>query len=486
MRKWFWLVVLAFSLSPAFALNPEWRQVDVNGDNVQERVAVTNLADIAFDENTGQIVAWYIKIQRARDFRGNYVNQPNLVRSTPPAQGAPNPPRFVPVPVGVLSGFTPQSAEFSGGNPSAPDYNRDGDLVARFTQGETSLTYKIHPRFLTIDVSVQSPTPRTLSWSGLGAGSRTIPKLLTSGNSQPQENGSGVASYAALHNPVAGFSFVPGGSYAFVVRPDRPTQISLNTVNGLSAIEIAVPAGGFNTRVYGGFYELVRLHVEGFYGSLPGLFNPNIWGQVSLGLIWVLEQTYRLVGNSWILAIVVVTLLLRLLMWPLMHRQYKSMAEMQKIQPIVKKIQEKYKDDRQKQQEEMMKVYQEHKINPLGGCFPLLLQMPILFLIYKIMVGYEFGQGFLWIRDLALPDPIYILPVIYILVLLGSTWLSAAGNPEALRQGIIINLVFAFLLFSFPAGVTIYWVLSTAISLGQQWLINKSLGLPLSPAKAAK
>ena len=481
MKQWFWLVVLAFSLSPAFALNPEWRQIDVNGDTVQERVAVTNLADIAFDEKTGQIVAWYIKIQRARDFKGNYQNQPNLVRSTPPPANTPNPPKFVPVPVGVLSDFAPEKSEFIGGNPSAPDYDRDGDLVAKFTQGQTSLSYKIHPRFLTIDVDIQSPTARTFTWSGLGAGSRTEPLILTSGATQPQPNGSGVATYAALHNPVAGFSFVPGGSYAFILRPKDSTQMNLNTVNGQSTVEIAVPAGGFNTKVYGGFYELVRLHVEGFY-TLPGLFQANIWGQVSLGLLWVFEQTHRLVGGSWILAIVVVTLGLRLLMWPLMHRQYKSMAEMQKIQPIVKKLQEKYKDDKQKQQEEMMKVYQEHKINPLGGCFPLLLQMPILFLIYKIMVGYEFGQGFLWIRDLALPDPIYILPVIYILVLLGSTWLSAAGNPEALRQGIIINLVFAFLLFSFPAGVTIYWVLSTAISLGQQWLINKQLGLPLKPA----
>lgn len=451
MRSWFWLICLAFALTPAFALKPEWRDLDVNADGKPEKVVVTNLSDIAFN-NQGQIVGWFIKTVRAQDFKGNYGRATNLVKT---GQVLP----------GTLSGFKAENADFSRKDPSDPD----SDFVARFTQGDTVLSYTVHPRFLTIDVDVQTPTPRTLTWSGIGGTDNPVTKWLPKGGNQPANTGNGEATYVSWQTkPKAGF--------AAVFRPSSPTPIKLSTQNGVGVAEVSVPAGSSNYKVYGGANELVRLHVERFY-ELPGLFVPNIWGQISLGMLWVFEEAHRLAGGSWVLAIVIVTILLRLLMWPLMHQQYKSMAEMQKIQPLMKKIQEKYKDNKEKQQEETMKLYQEHKINPLAGCLPLFLQMPFLFLIYKIIVGYEFGQGFLWVPDLALPDPIYILPVLYILVLLASTWLSAAGNRDTLRQGILMNMVFAFLLFSFPAGVTMYWVLSTLISVGQQWLINRQLGI---------
>jgi YidC/Oxa1 family membrane protein insertase len=458
MRRWFWISLAVFALAPAFALKPEWRDVDINKDGKPEKVAVTNLADVAFSDQ-GQILGWYIKTIRGSDFKDNYDRAPNLVRS---GQTLP----------GTLSDFQPTKSEFSRRDPGDPD----SDFIAKFTQGDTSITYTVHPRFLTMDVDVQSPTPRKLTWTGIGGSDTPITKWLGQGNKEPLNAGQGPAVYV-------GWQTQRGAGFAMFLRPQTPTPISLTQLNGTGIAEVSLPAGNFNLKVYGGANELVRLHVENFY-QLPGVFQPNIWGQISLGLLWVLEEAHRLVGGSWILAILVVTLLIRILMWPLMHRQFKSMGEMQKIQPLMKKIQEKYKDNKEKQQEEMMKLYQEHKINPLAGCIPLLLQMPILFLVYKIMVGYEFGQGFLWIPDLALPDPIYILPILYILVLLASTWLSAAGNKDALRQGILINLVFAFLLFSFPAGVTIYWLLSTVISVGQQWLINKQLGLPMYPAKS--
>lgn len=459
MKRWIWISLAVFALTPALALSPEWRDIDVNKDGKPEKVAVTNLADIAFNEQ-GQIVGWYIKTVRATDFKGNYERAPNLVRAgqTPP---------------GTLEGFTPTSREFTRREPGSPD----ADFIARFSDGSTTLTYTIHPRFLTIDVDVQSPTPRKLVWTGIGGTDTPITKWLGQGNNQPLNAGQGPAVYV-------GWQTHKASGFAMFIRPQTPTPITLTQLNGAGIAEISVPAGSLNLKVYGGANELVRLSVENFY-ELPGVFQPNIWGQISLGLLWLLEEAHRLVGGSWVLAIVLVTILIRLLMWPLMHQQYKSMAEMQKIQPLIKKIQEKYKDNKEKQQEEMMKLYQEHKINPLGGCFPLLLQMPILFLMYKIMVGYEFGQGFLWIPDLALPDPIYVLPLIYIAVIFISTLLTSAGNKDAIRQGIIINLVFAFILFSFPAGVNLYYTFFTILGIGQQFYINKQLGIG-KPSTLAK
>lgn len=466
MKRWLWLSLALFSLSPAFALDPEWRTQDVNGDNTQEHVAVTNLADIAFNDK-GQIVRWFIKMQRAKDFGGNYKNVPNLIKD---GVGLP----------GTLSGFAAEKSNFvdAGGKKGDAGYNPDGDLTATFSQGDTSLVYKIHPRFLTIDVSVQTPTARKLTWTGIGGTDRPITKWLGSGSDAPSNAGNGSATYVSWQtNPTKG--------YAMILQPTPSLPIKMDGVNGAGVAEISVPAGNSNFKVYGGANELVRLNVEGFY-KLPGVFHPDIWGQMSLGMLWVFEQAHTLLGGSWFWAIVVVTILLRLLLWPLMHQQYKSMAEMQKVQPQLQKIQEKYKDNKEKQQEETMKLYQEHKINPLAGCLPLFLQMPILFLIYRIMAGYEFGQGFLWVPDLALPDPIYIWPIIYVLVLLASTYISAAGNKQTLQQGIMMNMVFVFFLFSFPAGVTIYWVLSTAIGIGQQWIINKSLGINKMKASGAK
>ena len=127
-----------------------------------------------------------------------------------------------------------------------------------------------------------------------------------------------------------------------------------------------------------------------------------------------------------------------------------------------------------------MKLYQEHKVNPAAGCLPLLIQMPILFILWKVIANYEFGQGFLWIPDLALPDPYYILPVLYVASTFLSTWLPAHGNRDLIRQSLFMNLIFVFLVLQFPSGVTLYWVLSTLIGLVQQWLINKSL----APLKA--
>ncbi|WP_051304064.1 YidC/Oxa1 family membrane protein insertase [Calidithermus chliarophilus] len=451
---------LLFTLSPALALKAEWRDADVNGDSKNEKVAVTNLADVALNTQ-GQIVGWYPKQVRGTDFKGNYNGKLNLVRP-----GVPLP--------GTLSGFTSPQAEFT----QAPNGNKGGKLTATFTQGDAKLTYVIDPLFLSLEVSVESDSPRVLSWSGIGGTDRPLTKWLTPGNTQPTESGSGKPVYVAWqHSPTKG--------YAMVVQPVQgfdQAKLARSPSGDSATLEISAPAGQATTfRAYGGFNEMVRLHVER-YLELPGLFNPDIWGRLSLALLWVMEQGHRWTG-SWFFGIVLLTLIVRLLLWPLMHQQYKSMAEMNKIQPLIQEINKKFKDNPEKRTEATMKLYQEHKINPFAGCLPLFLQLPVLFVLWKVIANYEFGQGVLWIPDLALPDPFYILPILYILTTLASTYLSAAGNPDALRQGMIMNLVFVFFIFSFPSGVSIYWILSMVITLAQQWLIKRSLG-DLKPATA--
>ncbi len=460
MKRLLFLFVLL--LSPAFALTPGWQSLDVNGDGKAEHVAITNLADVAFNDQ-GQIVGWYVKQIKGQNFKGNYAKAPNLVK-----EGLPLP--------GTLVGFTEGTAEAAEGAArftpeNAQFFEKDGELVAEFRAAGATMRYRIDPRLYSLKLDVTLDQATTLLWTGINRTDKPVTKLLLSGSEDPIPAGSGRATYAAIQTR-------PNKGYAFVLRGETPLEAKLELGGGGATVQLSLPAGSSELTIYGGLNELVRLYVEGFYG-LPGLFKPNIWGQLSLGLLYVMELAYKYTGN-WGLAILLLTVFVRLLLWPLMHQQFKSMAEMNKLKPLVDEINKKYKDDPEKKNEALMNLYREHKINPAAGCLPMFIQMPILFMMWRVIANYEFDQGFLWIPDLSLPDPFYILPALYVLVMLAQTMLMSHGNKDQMRNGIMMNLVFIFLVLKFPAGVTLYWVFSTLIGLVQQWMINKQLGI--SPA----
>jgi YidC/Oxa1 family membrane protein insertase len=235
---------------------------------------------------------------------------------------------------------------------------------------------------------------------------------------------------------------------------------------------------------YLGKNELVRFYQEG-YLELPGLFNPNILGRLSLWILITLEFIHEYVP-SWGLSIIVLTLAFRVLVWPLITTQTRSMFGMQKLQPEMQKLQKKYKDDREKLSQEMMKLYKEAGVNPAGGCLPILLQMPLFIILWRVFVNFEFNEGFLWIPDLGLADPLLILPALYVAVMLGQSWYSARNNPTMLRQSIIINLVFVFIIVNFPSGVLVYFVVSMGVQVFQYWLLSRGQTPPPAPAMPAK
>ncbi len=438
------LLLIILLLSPALALKPTWSQIDVDGDGKLEHVAVTNLGDIALNEQ-GQVVGWYVKQIKGQNFKGNYKRAPNIVKP-----GLPLP--------GSISGFKAASSKFE----------KDGKyLLAEFSDGGTTLRYLINPRSYTVRLEISSPSGAQLVWSGINRTDKPLTKLLLTGSDSPIPAGSGDAVYIAMQTR-------PTKGYTFILKGEKPlaSRLDLNGAGATATIDL--PAGKQTLEVYGGLNELVRLHVEKLL-DLPGLFKPNIWGKLSLGLLYLMEQAYKYTRN-WGLAILLLTIFVRLLLWPLMHQQFKSMAEMNKIKPLMDEINRKYKDDPEKKNEATMNLYREHNINPAAGCLPMFIQMPILFMMWRVIANYEFDQGFLWLPDLSLPDPYFILPVLYVLVMLAQTMLMSHGNKDSMRQGIMMNLIFIFLVLKFPAGVTLYWVFSTLIGLFQQWSINKQLG----------
>ncbi|MCE8004792.1 membrane protein insertase YidC [Billgrantia ethanolica] len=222
----------------------------------------------------------------------------------------------------------------------------------------------------------------------------------------------------------------------------------------------------------------LRLTVD--YGWLWFIANP---------LFWLLDQIHNLVGN-WGWSIVFLTILVKLAMWPLSAKAYKSMARMRKLGPEMQRLKEQYGDDRQKMSQEMMKFYQKEKINPLGGCLPILVQMPVFIALYWMLlesVELRHAPFMFWIQDLSMKDPFFILPILmgvsmYVQQLLNPT------PPDPMQAKIMkmLPIVFTFFFLWFPAGLVIYWVVNNIISIAQQYAITRKIENDPSVGKGLK
>jgi YidC/Oxa1 family membrane protein insertase len=182
---------------------------------------------------------------------------------------------------------------------------------------------------------------------------------------------------------------------------------------------------------------------------------------------------------SYGMVLIVFGVMVRLVLWPLNQKAMKSQVAMMAIQPVLKDIQTRYKNDPQKLQQEMMKVYKEHNVNPLGGCLPLLIPMPVLlalFFVFNRALELR-GTPFLWIPDLSLRDPLFITPIVMGLSMFGLSKLSQAGmppNPQTKMMTTVMPVMMTFLFLNFASGLNLYYAVSNLVSLPQQYIINKS------------
>ena len=202
------------------------------------------------------------------------------------------------------------------------------------------------------------------------------------------------------------------------------------------------------------------------------LFSPLI-GVLGSGL-----EYFHSLGAPWWLSIAIVTVIVRSLLFPLTIKQVKSMRAMQDLKPEMDRLRAKYKDNRQKQQEELMKLYQERKVNPLGGCFPLLIQMPIFITMYYVIRSFDqthpsfSSGGILWFKDLTVADPYYILPVLSAVTMLAASEITSKNvDPQQRWLMRLLPVVFTIFLLNFPAGLFMYWITSNLVTLVQNYLI---------------
>jgi YidC/Oxa1 family membrane protein insertase len=214
----------------------------------------------------------------------------------------------------------------------------------------------------------------------------------------------------------------------------------------------------------------------------PGLSLTVDYGMltvISEPLHWVLAHLHKLTGN-WGFAIILLVVLIKAAFFKLSEAQYRSMARMRKMQPRIEALKERYGGDRQKMNQAMLELYQKEKINPLGGCLPMLVQIPVFFALYWVLLeSVELRQApFVgWIQNLSAPDPYFVLPILNGLAMVATQWLtpSAGMDPTQAKMMKIMPVAFSVLFAFFPAGLVLYWTVNGTLSLLQQWIITKRI-----------
>lgn len=215
----------------------------------------------------------------------------------------------------------------------------------------------------------------------------------------------------------------------------------------------------------------------------------ELWDQLVAGMTWLLQFFYgwtKAIGvPSYGIAIILLTITVKMILFPLTVKQMKSMKITQQLQPKIKEIQERYKDP-QKAQAAIMELYKEYGASPLAGCLPLLLQMPILIGLYQALNTFEFKGGFIWLTSLKEADPWYILPVLAGATTFLVQWMTTNMQDQTQRMMLYVMPVFiGWLTIQFPSGLGLYWVVSNIVSAIQQFFINRMpIGEPLKEEAA--
>jgi len=215
----------------------------------------------------------------------------------------------------------------------------------------------------------------------------------------------------------------------------------------------------------------------------PGLELVKDYGHLTIiakPLFWLLDQLHSLLGN-WGWAIIALVVVLKGAFYWLNAAAYKSQAKMKAVNPRIMEMRERLKDKPQEMQQEMMRIYREEKINPLGGCLPIVVQMPFFIALYWVLLASVEMRGapwLGWITDLSAKDPLFILPVLMTGSSMLQVWLGPkAPDPVQAKMMWLMPLMFSFMFFFFPSGLVLYWLTNNLLSIAQQWFINKRLGV---------
>jgi YidC/Oxa1 family membrane protein insertase len=251
----------------------------------------------------------------------------------------------------------------------------------------------------------------------------------------------------------------------------------INSTIKSNAFEIE-PGQAFTSsyKLFFGPKELDILKAQG--GDLEKALDLGWFSAIAKPLLHILTFFYKYTHNYGV-AIIIITVILKILFFPLTHKSYKSMKEMQKLQPKMLELREKFKNDREALNRATMELYKTHKVNPLGGCLPMVVQIPVFFALYKsLMFSIELRHApfILWITDLSAKDPYYVTPII-----MGATMFiqqkmtPSTMDPTQAKMMLAMPIVFTFMFLNFPSGLVIYWLVNNILTIAQQAYINSRL-----------
>ena len=216
----------------------------------------------------------------------------------------------------------------------------------------------------------------------------------------------------------------------------------------------------------------------------PGLELVKDYGWLTIlakPLYWLLDKLHGFIQN-WGWSIVALVVLLKIAFYWLNAKAYASMAKMKAVNPKITEMRERLKDNPQQMQQEMMRIYREEKVNPMGGCFPIMVQIPVFIALYWVLLSSVEMRNvpwILWIKDLSSPDPFYILPLVMTLTTMLQTALNPTPpDPMQAKMMWFMPLIFSVMFFFFPSGLVLYWITNNILSIAQQWIINTRMGVP--------
>lgn len=274
---------------------------------------------------------------------------------------------------------------------------------------------------------------------------------------------------------------------AWLLKDGIPRDLFARKVdNNLYAVGMITPAGavepGASKAIDAEFFvgPQAEKTLEAVAPGLELVKDYGIFTIISKPLYWLLDKLHTMLGN-WGWAIVALVVLLKAAFYWLNAKAYASMAKMKSINPKVMEMRERLKDKPQEMQQEMMRIYREEKVNPMGGCFPILIQIPVFIALYWVLlssVEMRHAPWIGWIKDLSAPDPWFILPIVMTATSLFQTWLNPTPpDPMQAKLMWIMPLAFSVMFIFFPAGLVLYWITNNVLSIAQQWFINKRLGV---------
>ncbi|NIP49977.1 MAG: membrane protein insertase YidC [Gammaproteobacteria bacterium] len=275
---------------------------------------------------------------------------------------------------------------------------------------------------------------------------------------------------------------MPDQTYQYYTNYLDPVQSGLpqkRYVIGMYSPQQTIAAGysgTFSEKLYLG--PKIQSRLEKIAPNLELTVDYGMLWFIAKPLFWCLQQFHKYT-NNWGWAIILVTLMLKLLFYYLSAAGYRSMANMRRVQPRLMSIKERYKNDRARLNKAMMDLYKEEKINPLGGCFPILVQIPVFIALYWVLLeSVELRQsGFIfWLKDLSTPDPYFVLPIVMGITMFIQQKLNPAPM-DPVQEKVMMSLPFVFTVFFafFPSGLVLYWVVNNILSIAQQWLIIRNI-----------